>query len=55
MIEDKFDSRFTRMWRTYLNFSEAAFCTGNLHLHQFLFTRGTEHDYPLTREHVYGG
>jgi len=53
-VENKFDSRFTRMWRTYLNFSEAAFCTGNLHLHQFLFTRGTKHDYPLTREHVYG-
>jgi len=53
-IEDKFDSRFARMWRTYLNFSEAAFCCGSLHLHQFLFTRGTEHDYPLTREHVYG-
>lgn len=54
-IEEKLGTRFTRMWRTYLNFSEAAFCCGNLHLHQFLFTRGAEHNYPLTREHVYGG
>ncbi|MCA1797224.1 MAG: class I SAM-dependent methyltransferase [Desulfuromonadaceae bacterium] len=54
-IEETFDPSFARMWRTYLNFSEAAFCCGNLHLHQFLFTHGPEHNYPLTRAHVYGG
>lgn len=52
-VETSFGSHFVRMWRTYLNFSEAAFCCGKLHLHQFLFTRGTTDSYPLTREHVY--
>ncbi|MDY0212976.1 MAG: cyclopropane-fatty-acyl-phospholipid synthase family protein [Desulfuromonadaceae bacterium] len=53
-IEATFGPHFARMWRTYLNFSEAAFCCGKLHLHQFLFSCGTDHSYPLTREHVYG-
>jgi cyclopropane fatty-acyl-phospholipid synthase-like methyltransferase len=33
-VETNYASRFARMWRTYLNFSEAAFCCGKLHLHQ---------------------
>ncbi len=44
---------FVRMWRLYLRGSAAGFRTGNLDLHQFVFTKGLSNDLPLTREYLY--
>jgi cyclopropane-fatty-acyl-phospholipid synthase len=52
-IEAMFDHQFVRMWRIYLNFSEASFRYGESRLYQFLFSHGTSDTYPRTRDHVY--
>lgn len=44
---------FVRMWRLYLRGSSAGFRTGNLDLHQFVFTKGLNNDLPMTREFLY--
>jgi cyclopropane-fatty-acyl-phospholipid synthase len=48
-----FDDRFVRMWRLYLAGSLVAFTTGWMQLFQVVFTRATNNDLPLTREHLY--
>ncbi|KGK91490.1 SAM-dependent methyltransferase [Desulfosporosinus sp. HMP52] len=47
------DETFIRMWRLYLNSSAASFHSGNLDLHQFLFTKGVNNTLPLTRKNIY--
>ncbi|HHT7191407.1 cyclopropane-fatty-acyl-phospholipid synthase [Bacillus cereus group sp. Bc222] len=47
------DERFIRMWRLYLNACAASFNTGNIDLHQFIFTKGTNDDIPWTRDYLY--
>ncbi|EMA6343746.1 class I SAM-dependent methyltransferase [Bacillus cytotoxicus] len=47
------DERFIRMWRLYLNACAASFYTGNIDLHQFVFTKGINDDIPWTRAYMY--
>jgi cyclopropane-fatty-acyl-phospholipid synthase len=52
-IEETFDERFVRMWRTYLNGSAAAFRWGDVRVYQILFTNGLNNMLPVTREQIY--
>ena len=52
-VREMFDERFVRMWRMYLSGSIAAFLTGWMQLFQVTFSRVTNDDVPLTREHLY--
>ena len=47
------DETFIRMWRLYLNSCAASFHCGNIDVHQFLFTKGVNNSWPLTREYIY--
>jgi cyclopropane-fatty-acyl-phospholipid synthase len=52
-VRQMFDERFVRMWRLYLQSCAAFFRTGDLHIHQILFSKGTNNDLALTREYLY--
>ncbi len=52
-IEKTKDETFIRMWRLYLNSCAASFHCGNIDLHQFLFTKGVDNSWPLTRTYMY--
>ncbi len=52
-VYQKFDKRFVRMWSLYLQGSAAILRTGNLDLHQILFSKGPINDLPLTLTDVY--
>ncbi|NHN30503.1 SAM-dependent methyltransferase [Paenibacillus agricola] len=52
-VQKMFDERFTRMWRLYLQSCAAFFRTGDLHIHQILFSSGTNNELLLTRDHMY--
>lgn len=47
------DEVFIRMWRMYLNSCAASFNSGNIDLHQFLFTKGVSDDIPWCRDYLY--
>ena len=47
------DETFIRMWRLYLNACAASFHSGNIDLHQFLFTKGVNNTWPQTRMNMY--
>ncbi len=44
---------FIRMWRLYLNACAASFHTGNIDIHQFVFSKGLADDLPWTRDYIY--
>ena len=48
------DEIFIRMWRMYLNSCAASFNSGNIDLHQFLFTKNITDDIPKCRDYLYG-
>jgi cyclopropane-fatty-acyl-phospholipid synthase len=48
-----YDERFYRMWRLYLIGSMNTFKTGNSHLSQWVFKKGQDPAWPLTREYLY--
>ncbi len=52
-IRTMFDESFVRMWRMFLNGSEAGFRYGNTRLYQITFTNGLNNNLPLTREYLY--
>lgn len=52
-VKEKFDDRFIRMWRLYLNACAANFTAGISDLHQFLITKGVNNELPITREYLY--
>ncbi|WP_373895792.1 class I SAM-dependent methyltransferase [Virgibacillus sp. CBA3643] len=52
-VQEKFDERFIRMWRLYLNASAANFTAGISDLHQFLITKGPNNELPMTRDYLY--
>jgi cyclopropane-fatty-acyl-phospholipid synthase len=52
-IREKFDERFIRMWRLYLNSSSVGFKWGGLALYQIIFTNGLDNQEELTREYLY--
>ena len=47
------DETFIRMWRLYLNACAASFHSGNIDVHQLLFTKGVNNNLPLTRNYMY--
>lgn len=52
-IEKTKDEHFIRMWRLYLNSCAASFNTGNIDIHQFIFTKGISNDVPWTRAYMF--
>lgn len=52
-IEKMKDETFIRMWRLYLNACIASFKSGNIDIHQLLFTKGVNNNLPLTRDYIY--
>ena len=52
-VEKIKDETFIRMWRLYLNACIASFKSGNIDIHQLLFTKGTNNNLPLTRDYMY--
>ncbi len=52
-IKEMKDDTFIRMWRLYLNSCAASFHCGNIDLHQLLFTKGVNNNWPLTRTYMY--
>lgn len=53
VFEIGFDDKFIRMWRLYLNSCAASFNYGVIDIHQFLFTKGLNNEFPMTREYLY--
>jgi len=52
LISKTKDEIFIRMWRLYLNSCAASFHLGSIDLHQFLFTKGVNNAWPLTRNYM---
>lgn len=52
-IKKNHDETFIRMWKLYLNACAASFNSGNIDIHQFLFTKGVNNEMPWTREYMY--
>ncbi|SFK80612.1 cyclopropane-fatty-acyl-phospholipid synthase [Paenibacillus sp. 1_12] len=52
-VRTMFDERFVRMWELYLQSCAAFFRSGNLNIHQVLFSKGFNNNLSLTREHIY--
>ncbi len=52
-IEKSKDETFIRMWRLYLNACTASFNCGNINIHQMLFAKGVNNNFPLTRDYMY--
>jgi cyclopropane-fatty-acyl-phospholipid synthase len=48
-----YDERFYLMWRLYLIGSRNTFKVGNAHLSQWIFKKGQDPAWPLTREYIY--
>jgi cyclopropane-fatty-acyl-phospholipid synthase len=44
---------FIRMWRLYLNSCAASFNSGNIDIHQLVFTKGVNDDIPWCRDYLY--
>ncbi len=47
------EESFIRMWRLYLNSCAASFNTGNIDIHQFMFTKGINDRIPWCRDYLY--
>ncbi|MHB1407065.1 MAG: class I SAM-dependent methyltransferase [Desulfitobacteriaceae bacterium] len=52
VINETKDHTFIRMWRLYLNSCAASFKCGNIDVHQFLFAKGVNNDWPWTRDYM---
>lgn len=53
LVREKYDDRFIKMWRLYLNACAASFRTSGLDLHQLIFSKGLNNDLPMTRHSLY--
>ncbi|KJR48825.1 Cyclopropane-fatty-acyl-phospholipid synthase [Desulfosporosinus sp. I2] len=53
LIQKTKDETFIRMWRLYLNSCAASFHCGNIDIHQFLFSKGVNNSWPMTRGYMY--
>ncbi|MCY6484938.1 cyclopropane-fatty-acyl-phospholipid synthase [Clostridium aestuarii] len=51
-ISETKDERFIRMWRLYLQGCAASFNYGTIDIHQFVFTKGLNNDFPMARVHL---
>lgn len=47
------DERFIRMWRLFLQGCAGSFKSGNIDIHQVLFSKGINDELPWTREYIY--
>ena len=52
-VRQKYDERFVRMWRLYLNACAASFQTSGLNINQFVFSKGINNNLPITRHYLY--
>ncbi|WP_313344086.1 cyclopropane-fatty-acyl-phospholipid synthase family protein [Sedimentibacter sp.] len=52
-IKKSYDDKFIRMWRLYLNACAGSFNSGNIDIHQFLFSKSINNEIPWTREYLY--
>lgn len=52
-IRETKSETFIRMWRLYLHSCAAAFHSGSIDLHQFLFGKGPNNNLPWTRAYMY--
>lgn len=52
-VRQKFDERFIRMWRLYLNSCAASFHYGTIDIHQFIITKDLNNELPMTRDYLY--
>lgn len=52
-IREGKDETFIRMWRLYLNSAAASFHSGNIDLHQLLFSKGPNNQLSWTRDYMY--
>ncbi|MDD3168440.1 MAG: cyclopropane-fatty-acyl-phospholipid synthase [Eubacteriales bacterium] len=52
-IQKNKEESFIRMWRLYLNSCAASFNSGNIDLHQFVFTKDTNDNLPWCRDCIY--
>ena len=53
LIQQTQNETFIRMWRLYLNACAASFNSGNIDVHQFLFSKDIYHDLPWSRHYIY--
>ncbi|MDR3601682.1 MAG: cyclopropane-fatty-acyl-phospholipid synthase [Desulfosporosinus sp.] len=53
LVRETKDETFIRMWRLYLNSCAASFHSGNIDLHQLLFSKGPHNSLPWTRNYMY--
>lgn len=52
LVREKYDERFIRMWRMYLQSCAASFRYSGLSIHQLLFSKDLNNDLPLTRNYT---
>lgn len=52
-VRARFGEPFCRMWSLYLRMAGAFLATGNLDVHQFVFSKGINDELPMTLEDVY--
>lgn len=52
-VKEKFDNRFIRMWRIYLNSCVAAFRYSVVDIHQVILVKGLNNNIPMTRDYMY--
>jgi cyclopropane-fatty-acyl-phospholipid synthase len=52
-IQKSREEGFIRMWRLYLNSCAASFNTGNIDIHQLVFTKGISDSIPWCRDYMY--
>ncbi len=52
-IRKKYDERFIKMWRLYLNSCAASFRASDLDIQQLIFSKGINNNLSMTRHHMY--
>lgn len=53
LIQKSKDEVFIRMWRLYLNACAASFNSGNIDVHQFVFSKDINNEIPWCRNYMY--
>ncbi|MCQ1531090.1 cyclopropane-fatty-acyl-phospholipid synthase family protein [Lutispora thermophila] len=52
-VRKKYDERFIKMWRLYLNACATSFRVSGLNIHQIVFSKGINNELPMTRHYLY--
>lgn len=53
VVRRKYDERFIKMWRLYLNSCAASFRASGLNIHQIIFSKGINNNLQMTRNYLY--